>query len=401
MPKTVWVTLFFLIAGRSYTQTYFVLIRADNSQPFYVHTGGRSFSSSGQGHLIVPQLKDSTYTFTIGFPKKLFPEQEFVITINRKDLEYQLKNMGEKGWGLFNPQTLELKMPVKIDTPATKLHPDGVRKDDAFSRLMAGVVSDTAVMYNTYAIAEPPKDAPREPMRSLPTELPKDSSGALRKETPKADTEMVAASAAKSPSVRADSIMTPVFVATPPSLNASGIKRDLSKDSSASKTSFIEKLSEKKTAKGMRLVYTDHIPGSRADTILIIIPADSSLRSLPARQDTLKKGTGPPVLATRPTVINSDCRDFATAYDVDKLRVKLLATPRDDDKLLAARKVFKTKCFSTAQIRALSEVFAAEGDKYRFLETAYPFVSDEHFPELSALFADPLYGGRFRAMTGR
>jgi hypothetical protein len=35
------------------------------------------------------------------------------------------------------------------------------------------------------------------------------------------------------------------------------------------------------------------------------------------------------------------------------------------------------------------------------LEAAYPFVSDDHFPELISLLTDPVYSGRFRAMTDR
>jgi len=83
--------------------------------------------------------------------------------------------------------------------------------------------------------------------------------------------------------------------------------------------------------------------------------------------------------------VNSDCHNFATDYDVDKLRVKMLEATKDDDRLLVARKVFRSKCFSTKQIRALSEVFTSDAQKFKFLEAAYPFVSDEHFPELSNL----------------
>jgi hypothetical protein len=48
----------------------------------------------------------------------------------------------------------------------------------------------------------------------------------------------------------------------------------------------------------------------------------------------------------------------------------------------------------------LSEVFTTDAAKFKFLEAAYPFASDDHFAELSNLLADPVYNGRFRAMTG-
>jgi len=86
-------------------------------------------------------------------------------------------------------------------------------------------------------------------------------------------------------------------------------------------------------------------------------------------------------------------------YDVDKLRVKLLEGTKDEDRILAARKVFKTRCFSTRQIRALSEVFTTDAAKFHFFEAAYPFCSDDQFRELSSLLADPVYSSKFRVMT--
>jgi hypothetical protein len=79
----------------------------------------------------------------------------------------------------------------------------------------------------------------------------------------------------------------------------------------------------------------------------------------------------------------------------------MLEAGKEEDRVLVARKVFKSKCFSTKQIRALSEVFSSDSQKFRFLEAAYPFVSDEHFKELSDLLADPVYNTRFRTMTGQ
>jgi hypothetical protein len=126
-------------------------------------------------------------------------------------------------------------------------------------------------------------------------------------------------------------------------------------------------------------------------------PAASSSRELYRKPDS----SSPKSTAGKVVVMNSDCRNFATDYDVDKLRVKMLDADKDDDKIQAARKIFKTKCFTTKQIRALSEVFTTDAGKYRFFEAAYPFVSDDHFRELTDLLADPVYNGKFRAMTGQ
>jgi hypothetical protein len=160
MFKIGLVILLLFMAASGYTQQdYFVLIQADDNQPFYARMGEKTFSSSAQGHLILSQLRDSAYIITVGFPKKLFPEQVFSFSVNKKDMGFQLKNLGEKGWGLFNTQTLELFMPVKKDEPETKSSLETIKKDDAFSRLMAGVVSDTAVMYNNFSMEAYLKDS--------------------------------------------------------------------------------------------------------------------------------------------------------------------------------------------------------------------------------------------------
>src|SRR5215212_7264692 len=93
-------------------QEYFVLIQGEKSQPFYARLGDKTYSSSAIGHLILSNLKDSAYTIVIGFPQNRFPEQEFLIRISKKDRGYQLKNLGEKGWSLFDTRTMELIPPV-------------------------------------------------------------------------------------------------------------------------------------------------------------------------------------------------------------------------------------------------------------------------------------------------
>jgi len=320
-------------------QDYFVLIQSENNQPFYARIGPRTYSSSAQGHLIIPQLRDSTYKLLVGFPRKIFPEQEFPLVIYKKDLEFQLKNLGEKGWGLFNPRTLELKTGAVKDTVDPRSRVEGVKKDDAFSRMMAGIVSDTAVMYA---------------------------------KAPPVDTAKTVA----------------VIMVDPPKDSVKGGSNDSAKGALSKqtrKTSVIEKLEEEKTGTALRLLYTERSKGYKTDTIQVLI----------ALQDSAVQTSHP-----RLTPVKSDCKDLASDYDVDKLRIRMLSANKLDEKIGEARKVFDTKCFSTKQIKALSEVFVAQAAKYRFLETARPFVSDEHFGELSVLFTEPAYISKFKALAG-
>lgn len=481
------------MAGSNYAQDYFVFIQADNKLPFYVRLGSQVYSSSAGGHLILSQLKDSTYHLIIGLPGQTVQEQPYSLAIQQKDRAFLLKEQGEKGWGLYDEQTWELKSPEAPLGGGEEIRPAGIKKDDAFSRLMAGVVHDTAVLYNTYAMEQVLLDSPvavkTKPSDLKPSDLkpsgskPADSTLSISGKGAVPDTVTVSSGTPVSDSSIAvtarkavsDSSAAAISRQTVPDasvavINTSGIKTaDPKPDTSStakkplSRSRTVVKLSERKLPHTLRLAYADHSTGKKADTIILFIPVDTPVvakaaQRPPHKVDTSRipalRGHGPnpdsPLLgqslATRPAAggstsgspapvgsnagsltsgapatetprsrpvdttrksavarspfpfVNSDCHNYATDYDVDKLRVKLLEGNKDEDRIQTARKVFKTRCFSTRQIRALSEVFTTDAAKFRFFETAYPFCSDDQFRELSSLLADPVYKSKFRAM---
>ena len=64
-----------------------------------------------------------------------------------------------------------------------------------------------------------------------------------------------------------------------------------------------------------------------------------------------------------------------------------------------AKKVFKTKCFSTLQIKNLSALFLTDESKYKFFDAAYQYVSDlENFSTLQSELKDEYFINRFKAM---
>ena len=77
----------------------------------------------------------------------------------------------------------------------------------------------------------------------------------------------------------------------------------------------------------------------------------------------------------------------------------MIAEVTADDRIAAAKKVFRTKCFTTRQIRALTELFLNDEGKYKFLDTAYPFASDSgEFRNLVSVLKEDYYIKRFNAM---
>src|SRR5687767_1751345 len=112
----VTAVMFFLVISVRAQQEYFIFLQSDpqQQQPFYARIGEKIHSSSAEGHLVLSGLKDSTYSVFIGFSKNQHPELEFVVPVSRKDHGFQLKDMGEQGFHLFNLLTLQLLKPKSV-----------------------------------------------------------------------------------------------------------------------------------------------------------------------------------------------------------------------------------------------------------------------------------------------
>ncbi|OQP64207.1 hypothetical protein A3860_19710 [Niastella vici] len=131
--------------------------------------------------------------------------------------------------------------------------------------------------------------------------------------------------------------------------------------------------------------------------------------------DTVKKAVMKPVTETaaqpaepekkaetgnKLVMVNSDCVKLATDNDVDKMRVKILIENDLQKKLAVANKYFKTMCLYAKQIKALSELFANDEAKYKFLELAYPFAADTaNFKQLYELLTDEVYVTKFKKLV--
>lgn len=429
-----------------------MFLQTENHQPFYVRLGEKNYSSSSNGYLILSKLKDSAYSFAVGFPQNQFPEQSFSVTINKKDRGFEVKNLGAQGWALFDLQTLQLIHAVKPAAASGGAAYNLIKKDDGFARLMAGVVNDTAVMYTV--VMEEKKAAPvlvstQEPKKEQPKkqdsvvakieqpektdsiiakadkpkkkdsivakieEPKKTDSAVVKKEEPKKADSAIAKT--QQPELK-DTVVAKVEehkkkdsviakVEEPKKTDTLAIvqktpERDPVKDPALNPPALpvIHVVNQFKSDSGYHMVFVDEVK----DSIRIFIPGNVQIKtidstvSLPAKEaitDTSKT-------ASRLFMSNSDCRNFATTNDVDKLRVKLITEKDSEARIGAAKKAFKSKCYSALQIKALSEMFPYDEQKFKFFEAAYPFVSDSgNFKSLVSLLTDPVYVQRFRKMV--
>jgi hypothetical protein len=344
-------------------------------------------SSSSSGYLVIPKLKDGTYIANIGFPKNEWPQQTISITINKKDAGFVLKDFGEKGWGLFNLQTMDVLM---AKNPGNKAINTSNTDDDPFTQVLSDVVN-TPDLKNKTVITEPPVKA-----------QPKKEEAVVKKEEPVIKKEQ--------PPVKQEEPVakTPV-----------------------EEKSIVKQLVNNKDDKGRVMVYIDEAGGMR-DTIRIFIPAhqtavttaaatkpkvpektnekfiDIELPNPNAKKDTviasLPSATTKSPVSDKPktssvAMINSDCKANASDEDFMKLRKKMAAETSDDEMVAAAKKGFKAKCYSTAQVKNLSVLFLNDAGRYQFFDAAYPFVYDTgNFSSLQQQLTDPYFITRFQAM---
>ena len=145
MTRFIFCVGFLLSVSLSFAQkVYFVYFESEAQQPFFARINEKTYNSSASGFLILSNLRDSIYSISIGFPQDKWPEQRFSIPIKSKDRGYQLKNFGEKGWGLFDLQTLSLQMsegPVKSKSSGIK--EGGV---STFTALLSKAANDPSLM---------------------------------------------------------------------------------------------------------------------------------------------------------------------------------------------------------------------------------------------------------------
>ncbi|HEY0750883.1 MAG TPA: DUF4476 domain-containing protein, partial [Chitinophagaceae bacterium] len=97
----------------------------------------------------------------------------------------------------------------------------------------------------------------------------------------------------------------------------------------------------------------------------------------------------------------ASCRSMASENDFLKLR-KNMASESDEESMIdAARKFFRSKCFSTEQVKNLGALFLTEESKYNFYDLAYKYVHDrDQFRSLGSELKEDYYIRRFKALIG-
>jgi hypothetical protein len=417
-------------------RVYFIYLQTEHGEPFFVRVADKIYNSTAAGYLILSKLKDSTYNFKIGFPGKDI-DLNFSSTINKKDHGFLVKNFGDKGWGLFDMQTMGIQMSSSTIKTVSQVNNAPAIQVNAFTDLLSKAADDPSLKQNPILVKEEEKK-PEEKRTGITQTVVKETR-----------TEILTSPVNK-PEEKKTEITPPVAketrteILTPPankpeekkveSANTNDQKaeqtakmQDTIQKEVTYKRSQITKVSEMAVPEGLELVFIDDNKGD-IDTVRIILPGDrtpvlkeetkpevkkeekkfldiTTDASKPAdnvQPDFKKDEKRPEPVKEKKTVISdikNGCRSVAAESDFLRLRRKMAGGANDDRMIGEAKKYFKIKCFTTEQIRNLSSLFLSNAGKYHFFDVSYEYVADkENFSSLQSELKDEYYIKRFKAM---
>lgn len=391
MNRILGILLFYFACMPAYSQqAHFVYIQSDNKQGFYVRLNNKTYSSSASGYLILSKLKEGDIDITVGFPQHAYPEQHFIITIGKEDLGYNLKDFGDKGWGLFNLQTLSITYHYNKDEKKALTKKE--EKADAFSDMLVQVTGDSSIKESVTV-----KEQKTKPQ----TQVKADTVSAKINDMPQEPVQPI------DPTPKVNLKDATIVMDT--------INKEIK--SIVPDKEVIRKVTEFSNDETLSMIYLISNAG-RTDTVNVIIEladakekmkTDSAekkpvVQFLDVKVDSvIQKPETPKTEALLPVVrstrVNADCGNVATDDDFKKLRKKMASQANDDDMIYEARKAFRLKCYSSEQIKNLGSLFLTDAGRYGFYDAAYPRVYDqEKFAELSDQLKDEYYKNRFKAM---
>lgn len=409
-----YIFLYSLISTISFTslsaqQNHFLYFQTEAQQPFYIKLNDKIFNSSSSGYLIVPKLKDGSYKIIFGFPQNKWPEQTVNYTLE-KDAGFLIKNFSDKGWGLFDIQSMNVIMAGNQITNTAGNNEKS--KTDDFSEMLATVVNDSTIKQKDIAVKEQVKETSKEKIAEniAPVVPVKDTNLQAAPEVQSLYSAIVKNLQVKS----TDGIEMIYFDEYNNSKDTITvfIPVVIDKEKNESKQEEALGINNSDTSDTNNNIQPETQPvklSNEADT-LITAQVQRAQEQLPQSGElTNKPKTDTPTIESKEDkieflpasagVINSNCNQYATEDDFLKLRKKMVAEKNDDDMIRAAKKFFKAKCFTTKSIKNLSTLFLSDEGKYNFFDAAYPYVSDSDiYHTLENQLSEEYYIKRFKVM---
>jgi len=385
---------------------HFIYLQTEGKQPFYAKIDKKIFSSSVIGYLIIPKLKEGAINITIGFPKGEIEEQTFVCSIS-KDAGYLIKKFGDKGWGLFNMQTLDVVMSSSNQSDMTTA--TAKEKTDEFSSMLSEVVDDPTIKQQekaepavkpVAAVKESQAVPKQEDKTQEALQLNKSVIVKSRSTTTSGGLELVYID------ITGDKQDTIIVLLPVDQEQTNGAHSPGSSGLPENNTAIVKPADDLKEPGAEKQKETIQLEEQARDTQTKPMETNKKTEATDDRKFLpieIKADARPDSSTETPRIspmINSDCKAYATEEDFLKLRKKMVAEDTDDGMITAAQKFLKSKCYSVEQVKNLAVLFLKDQGKYRFFDLAYAFVSDSHnFHTLESQLTDAYFITRFKAMV--
>lgn len=426
------------VLSASAQRSYFLYFQTENQEPFFLKMGEKIYSSTASGYLILPKLRDTTHYFSIGFPGRE-AQDNFYITMNHKDHGYLLKHFADKGWGLFDLQTLGVQMASKLTAmPGEAVIRTEKKAPNEFTELLVKASNDTTLKERVI-LEEPVQEKKDTVVFQLVDSLvvkqaESNQTGkpeAVVETKPLADSQVnKAIEAIKVDTVRKEEIKEPVMekkevavieekkevpvieekkevpvkedpkVAEPVKVETvqSAVKTQEGPDY---KPSRVVRRSESSTTGGFGIVFLDQFPEGNTDTIRILITPPKVIAPVENKSATEKK-SDLKFLEIMPdtakqVAVPQRCGVLATDDDFFQLRRDMAGEISDAAMMEKAKVAMAAKCYSITHIRNLGNLFLGEETKLAFYQQVYGFAADQDsYGKLVEEIKDPVLATRFR-----
>lgn len=399
MSKLAILLLFFFCSNENLSgqQTHFLYLQSDNFQPFYMKYNNQVFSSSPTGYLILGKLSVPSLQIEMGLPQSNQTEWTFQLQLESNDKGFLFKNFGEKGWGLYELQKSTIHYALqnvdRLNGPSGEIAVPS-NGNGAFGNMLAWVTKDSTVTRVNKNI----------PVTAV--------SGKSQTETQKIP-EVVDTPVVVQPQQVVDTVLVTkdkqsVVVKSDIHLisrteSSEGIDYRFEIQDNLQRDTIRVYIEKTVTANDTVQVSNSNLSTQVVDTILQSQPVPESPITVKDGPNTITenspnevKNPSSPVAASVP---NTNCKSYATDDVFLKLRKKMAGCKSEESMINEAKKVFRSKCFTTAQIRNLGVLFLTDEWRYRFYDASMLFIADfSNFKTLEDTISDDQYKKRFEAL---
>jgi hypothetical protein len=346
----------------------FVYIQSDQQQSFYVRNGNQIYSSTDAGYVVIPDISQGVFNFTIGFPKNAWSSISYSIEIGQNDRGFRLNKVDSSSWVLYDFQTSTY---LNTKTGTTEIATAAVKDTDDFTKVLAEVSNASLVQQQNSSV-----------ITSGKTII--DSADIKSKIRELADSSIVNASNKEA------EIPEHIDKAIDQQTDSGRVMKYV--------------ISKGKVVEEVTLLIPKHSADAKPLEIVkdTVLQKDSTLKNKDIEKDSdVVKNIieRPDTASTRQNSTVKKCSTAAGDKEFLALRRNMVQEDTEAGMLTVCGTAFQSTCFTKDQIRNLGVLFLNEENRLAFLKTAYVSCFDiTHYDTLLDLLSNKDKADELRAL---